>query len=58
MNNNINPNHLIEKIEEITKELPNINMPTMGIIPEENKIEIDNSEFVNNRETKEEKDVK
>ena len=58
MNNNMNPNHLKEKIEEIMKELPNINMPTMGIIPEENKIEINNSEFINNRETKEEKDVK
>ena len=54
----MNPNHLKEKIEEITKDLPNINMPTMGIIPEENKIEIDNNEFINNRETKEEKDVK
>ena len=44
---------LKEKIEDLKKEIPNIDIPTMGIIEEEQDLKIDSKDYMNN-ETKEE----
>ena len=46
MNNNVKPSEIAKKVEEIQKEIPNLIVPTMGIISENNKILIDNNEFI------------
>ena len=38
MNNNVKPSEIAKKVEEIQKEIPNLIVPTMGIISENNKI--------------------
>ncbi len=53
MDENIKPSKLKEKISEVQKDLPNIIMPTMGIIPDENKIDINNNDYIKNKEVKE-----
>ncbi len=58
MNDNIRPSDLKTKVDELNKEIPNLVMPTMGIIEDENKIDINNQEFIRSKETKEDKDVK
>jgi len=58
MNDNIKPNEISQRIEEIQKEIPNLNVPTMGIISEKNNITINNNEFIKTKEIKEDKDVK
>lgn len=58
MNNNVKPSEIAKKVEEIQKEIPNLIVPTMGIISENNKILIDNNEFIKTKEIKEDKDVK
>lgn len=53
MAENIKPSLLKEKIDIVRKDLPNLNVPTMGIIPEEQKVDINNNEYLNIREVKE-----
>ena len=53
MSNNIKLKFLKEKIKELKEEMPNIVVPTMGIIEDENSIEIDNKDYLND-EVKEE----
>ena len=38
---------IIKELEEIQKKLENIVLPTMGIIENDNKIEINNEQFIN-----------
>ena len=58
MNDNIKPNELQQSIEEIKKEIPNLILPTMGIVSDNNKVIIDNNEFIKAKEIEEDKDVK
>ena len=44
---------IIKKIKELKEKIPNIAIPTMGIIEEENAIYIDNKDYLN-MEVKEE----
>ena len=53
MSDNIEFKFLKEKIEKLKEEMPNIVIPTMGIIEDENSIEIDNKDYLND-EVKEE----
>lgn len=55
MTDNIKPKELQQSIEEIRKEIPNLVLPTMGIVPDDNKITINNNDYI---KTKEDKDVK
>lgn len=38
---------IIKELEDIQKNLPNIIIPTMGMIENNTKIEINNEEFIN-----------
>ena len=38
---------IIKELEEIQKKLENIVLPTMGMIENDNKIEINNEQFIN-----------
>ena len=38
---------IIEELKEIQASLPNIILPTMGMIENDNKIEINNEQFIN-----------
>ena len=53
MSNNIEFKFIKEKIEDLKKEIPNIEVPTMGIIDDKTDIEIDNKDYLNS-ETEEE----
>lgn len=53
MSDNIEFKFLKEKIEKLKEEMPNIVIPTMGIIEDENSIEIDNKDYLKD-EVKEE----
>lgn len=53
MSDNIEFKFLKEKIEKLKEEMPNIVIPTMGIIEDENPIEIDNKDYLKD-EVKEE----
>ena len=57
MNENINSAHLKEKVKIIKQEIPNIIIPTMGIINEENKVVINNIDYLKENVVKEDKDV-
>ena len=57
MDNNIRPDKLKEQIDKIKIDLPNISIPTMGIIPEDNKIKINNNDFWLKNEVKEDQHV-
>lgn len=46
MSNNLEFKFLKEKIEKLKEEMPNIVIPTMGIIEDENSIEIDNKDYL------------
>ena len=51
--NNENLKSITKKIEELKTDIPNIILPTMGIIEEENKININNQDYLNKKEVKE-----
>ena len=53
MSDNIEFKFLKEKIEKLKEEMPNIVIPTMGIVEDENSIEIDNKDYLKD-EVKEE----
>ncbi len=53
MAKSIKPSLLKEKIDEVKKDLPNLNIPTMGIVPDEQKVDINNNEYINTKEVKE-----
>ena len=57
MNENINSAYLKEKVKIIKQEIPNIIIPTMGIINEENKVVINNIDYLKENVVKEDKDV-
>ena len=46
MSSNIESKFLKEKIKKLKEEIPNIAIPTMGIIEEENAIDIDNKDYL------------
>ena len=45
--------NIIEELKEIQKSLPNINIPRMGILENDNKVKINNDEFINKSTSKE-----
>ena len=47
-NNNVEIRFLKEKIEKLKEEMPNLIIPTMGIIEEEKIIKIDNKDYIKN----------
>ena len=58
MNENIRPENLKQKIDEINKGVPNLIIPTMGIISENNELKIDNNEFIQSKEVKDDQTSK
>ena len=44
---------ITKKIDSIKKEIPNLVIPTMGIIEDNNKININNKDLFTNKEIKE-----
>ena len=58
MNENIRPENLKQKIDEINKGIPNLIIPTMGIISENNELKIDNNEFIQSKEVKDDQTSK
>lgn len=45
---------LIKKIESVQKEFPNIVLPSMGIVNNEKKIEIDGKDYIKHKSVGEE----
>lgn len=45
---------LIKKIEKVQKELPNIILPSMGIINNEKKVEINGKDYIKHKDVEEE----
>lgn len=45
---------LIQKIEKVEQIFPNLNLPNMGMIEQNNKIHINGKDFFKNKSTKEE----
>lgn len=43
---------IIKELDEIQKNLPNIIIPSMGMLEDNNKIEINNEEFINKENDK------
>lgn len=50
---NINNQTLIQKIEQVQEELPNITLPNMGIITNEKKIEINSQDYIQHKAVRE-----
>jgi len=44
---------IIEELKEIQSTLPNVILPTMGILENENKLVINNDDFINKSISKE-----
>ena len=44
---------IIEELKEIQSKIPNIVLPTMGILDNDNKLNINNEEFINKGVSKE-----
>ncbi len=44
---------IIEELKEIQSSLPNIILPTMGVLENDNRIIINNDEFINKNISKE-----
>ena len=44
---------IIEELKDIQKSLPNVVLPTMGILENDNKLVINNEEFINKSISKE-----
>lgn len=43
---------IIKELDEIQKNLPNIIIPSMGMLEDNNKIDINNEEFINKENDK------
>lgn len=50
---NISNQTLIQKIEQVQEELPNITLPNMGIINNEKKIEINSQDYIQHKTIRE-----
>ena len=44
---------IIEELKEIQSNIPEVILPTMGILDNDNKIKINNDEFINKSTSKE-----
>ena len=44
---------IIEELKEIQNSLPNIVLPTMGILENDNKLTINNESFINQKKSEE-----
>ena len=45
--------NIVEELKEIQEKLPNVILPTMGILETDNKLIINNENFINNNISKE-----
>ena len=45
--------NIIEELKEIQSSLPNINIPTMGILENDNEVIINNEEYINKNKREE-----
>lgn len=52
-NDNEQLKNISTKIDNIKKEIPNLIIPTMGIIEEDNKVNINNEDYFTKKEIKE-----